>query len=255
MKAVFLKDLSNYYKSSTVYILSAILLLLTGVMFFAKVFYYSQNCLKFASMPSEYSNTYNFGSLVLSGLPSFVAFLLLFIIPFLTMRLFSEEKKLGTLELLFTYPITEFGLIFGKYLSCFLAIIPSILISAMLPLTLFKLIPNMEWGYIISGYIGVILFCLAAIAIGMWASSMTDNQLIAGIITVVSLILFWIIGFPGDILQGGWKDFFSAVSFANNLEDFMKGSVNLQNIVYFICISAFFIYLTYYNLSARKWRS
>jgi ABC-type Na+ efflux pump, permease component len=254
MKAVFFKDLSNYYKSSIVYVMSSILLLISGIMFFAKVFYYSESCQMAASIPVEYRGDFNFGVAVLSGLPSFVSFLLLFIIPFLTMRLFSEEKKLGTLELLFTYPITEFQLIFGKFFSCLLSLMPAIFISALLPLTLMKQIPNIEWGYIISGYLGVFLFCIAGISIGMWASTMTDNQLIAGIITVVTLILFWIIGLPGDILQGNWKDFFSAISFANNLETFMKASINLQNVVFFICITLIFIYLTYYNLSARKWR-
>lgn len=254
MRAVFFKDLSNYYKSSIVYVMSSILLLISGIMFFAKVFFYSESCQMAASVPPEYRGDFNFGSTVLSGLPSFVSFLLLFIIPFLTMRLFSEEKKLGTLELLFTYPITEFQLIFGKFFSCLLSLLPAIFVSALFPLTLIKQLPNMEWGYIISGYLGVFLFCIAGISIGMWASTMTDNQLIAGIITVVSLILFWIIGLPGEVLQGVWRDIFSALSFANNLETFMKGSIEVQNCAFFICVSIIFIYLTYYNLSARKWR-
>ncbi len=255
MKAIFLKDLANYYKSSVVYVMSSLLLFICGLMFFGKVFYYSESCAQLSALPSEYRGAYNFGAAVLSGLPSLVAFLMLFIIPFMTMRLFSEEKKLGTLELLFTYPLTEIQIIGGKFFSCLLAVLPGIIVSALMPLILVKQVPNMEWGYIVSGYLGVFLFCMAGIAIGMWSSTMTDNQLIAGITTAVVMIAFWIIGMPGEILQGNWRDFFSAISFTNNLEPFIKGSVDSQSVVFFLCVTVLFLYLTYYNLSARKWRA
>ncbi len=257
MSAVFFKEVRNYYRSASVYILSALLLFIAGIIFFGRIYSYGESVSQMSAMPSEYRGDFSFSTAVLASLPSLVSFLLLFIIPFVTMKLFSEEKKLGTLELLFTYPLTEIQLIAGKFAGCFLAVFPAILVTALLPLNLIfmKLVPSIDWGYIAAGYTGVVLFCFAAIAIGMWASTLTDNQLIAGVITAVSLVGFWIIGLPGEILQGRWRDIFSALSFTNNLESFMRGSIELSNTVFFIAITLLFLYLAYYNLSARKWRA
>lgn len=252
LKVLFWKDLQNLYNSLSIYLLSAFILFVSGLVFFNKLYGYAQIA---SNMDEAGAANITFSTAVLAPLSAIVSFMLIFVAPLITMKLFSEEKKMGTLELLFTYPISDFSLVAAKYLVAVVALLPAIFVSVLLPLILLPEVKTIDWGYLISGFLGVLLFLSAASAIGIWSSSLTDNQLAAGGITLILLLTFWMIGLPGDLLQGSWREIFHALSFSENLHSFVRGAIELKNLLFFVGVSSLFFYLTYYNLSARNWRS
>ncbi|MCQ2736677.1 MAG: ABC transporter permease [bacterium] len=255
MTAILKKELSSYFKSFTGYITAAALVMISGFLFYLRTIYYAEQSAIMAGAPPGMAPNINFNKAILASLPSTAIFIaLFFVIPVMTMHIFAEEKKTGTLEMLFTYPITEMQLIAGKYLSCLAAILPGILLTGIFPFFLIKFMPGMDLGYLAAGYTGVILACMAGTAIGMWASSLSGNQIISCIASVGIFLLLWLIGGPADLMTGPFSEFLKAASFANNMENFTKGAIELPSAAYFIGIAAFFIYLTYYNLASRKWR-
>ena len=255
MFAVLKRELGSYFKSITAYLTASFLVLICGFLFYWRVMFYADQSQVMAGAPPGMGMKLNFNTAILASLPATVVFVLVFfVVPVMTMHLFAEEKKNGTLEVLFTYPLTELDLIFGKYFSCFLAIIPGVIITAIFPLFLHSKMPNMDLGYLISGYLGVILACIAGISIGIWASSVTDKQIVACALTILIIMGFWLIGAPANIIGGDMKEILHAISFANNMETFTKGAIDLNSVIYFIGLSVIFIYFTYCNLASRNWR-
>ncbi len=255
MFAVLKRELGSYFQSITAYLTASFLVLISGFLFYVRVMFYAEQSSIMAGAPSGMGMKLNFNTAILASLPATVVFVLLFfVVPIMTMHLFAEEKKNGTLEVLFTYPLTEFDLIFGKYFSCLLAILPGIIISAIFPFFLHNKMPGMDMGYWLSGYIGVLLACTAGISIGIWASSVTDKQIIACALTILIIMGFWLIGAPASMLTGTEKEILQSLSFAVNMETFTKGVIELNSVLYFIGISVIFLNFTYFNLASRNWR-
>lgn len=255
MTAVFKKEMAAYFKSLTGYVAAAGLVLISGFLFYLRTVFYAEQSMLLAGAPPGMGPSLNFNKAILASLPASVIFLtLFFVIPIMTMRAFAEEKKTGTLEMLFTYPISESGLIAGKYLSCLIATLPGVLMTAAFPLFLLKKIPGMDLGYLVSGYTGVTLACMAGVAIGIWASSLSGSQIISSIASVTIFLALWLIGGPADLMTGTFGTVLKALSFANNMETFTKGCIDAASVAYFIGLTALFLYLTYYNLASRKWR-
>lgn len=252
MTSILKKDLRAYFTSSMAYITISILVFLSGVLFFIRLLAF-EDFSTYAAMNPMQAGQFTINNFILVPSISNVAFLMLLILPLFTMRSFAEEKRHGTLELLFTYPITEWQLIFGKLLSCLAVVLPALMITALFPLTLGKA-PGLDWNYMLTGYLGLLLMAATSVSIGLWVSSMTDKQLVAGIITFVILLGLWMIGWPADFMSGLWKNIFSTLSFDTHFQNFTKGILDLKSILYFLSMSFFFLYLTNYNLIARKWR-
>lgn len=235
--------------------MAAALITVCGILFYLRTVYYAEQSMLASSMPPGTAPKLNFNSAILASLPATVSFVMIFfVIPATTMHVFAEEKKNGTLEMLFTYPFTEFDLIAGKYIGSILAILPGAALTALFPIFLLKYMPGMDLGYLAAGYTGIILACLAGTAIGIWASSLTSSQILACSITILTFLILWLIGGSADLMDGIGREFLNAVSFSSNLETFTKGTIELPAVVYFIGLTLFFLYLTYYNLTSRKWR-
>ena len=253
MIAIFKKDLSNYFKSPIAYVTIPFLLLICGFLFFVRVQYYSSVSIQ-AMMNPMSAKQLNVSEFIIIPHISSMMFLLLFFTPLFTMRLFSEEKKIGTLELLFTYPLTETQLIAGKLLSCAVVVLSGALLTLTYPILLFKFYPSLDWSNIITGYTGIILMSISFISLGMWISSLTDSQVISGFCTFGALLMFWIIGWAGNITQGVYAKIFSGISLLDHFDSFTKGIIDTNDVIFFLCFIFLFLYLTYNNLLSRKWR-
>jgi len=251
--AIFKKDLANYFKSPVAYVTIPFLLLICGFLFYIRVNYYAQASMQ-AMMNPMYAKQLSINDHIIMPLLSNTAFLLLFFAPLFTMRLFSEEKKLGTLELLFTYPLTEIQLIMGKFFSCAIVVLLGPLLTATYPLVIFKYCPTMDWSNVLTGYLGLILMGFAFIALGMWISSMTDSQVISAFATFGALLMFWIVGWAASATPGAVGKVLSAISVLDHFENFTKGIIDSNSIIFYLCFIILFLYLTYNNLLARKWR-
>jgi len=181
-----------------------------------------------------------------------MAFIFLFISPMLTMRLISEEKKLGTIELLYTSPITLTNIVVGKYLSSILLFFVMFLLILQYPI--FILISGTpDIGPMLSALFGFILISATYLAIGTFASSLTENQLVAAIIGLGFLLLFWLIGIIGDNIGGSVGNFVSSLSLIKHFDDFVRGVIDLGNIFYYLAMIFFFLFITVRRLEWKRW--
>jgi ABC-2 type transport system permease protein len=180
-------------------------------------------------------------------------FLLIPLAPALTMRLLAEEQKLGTIELLLTSPVRDWEVILGKYLASF------VFLMFLLSLTSYYVILLLVFatpdpGPIYSGYLGLILYGMAALAVGILTSTLTSNQIIAAVVGTGILVVLYATSFIGDVVTGVWATIFNQLGFTSHFNDFDRGIIDSAHIVYFVTVTALFLFLSIRALESRRWR-
>jgi ABC-2 type transport system permease protein len=183
-----------------------------------------------------------------------VSVVLLLIVPLLTMRLLSEERKLGTAELLFTYPISDWDAVLGKYFATVTVIWTMIALTFLFPLLLQTHAP-LEWGPLVAGYAGLLLLGAAYAAIGLFFSSLSENQVVAGVLTFGFSLLALIIGWIQPFVTAAAGRVVSEISILEHLDRFAKGVIDTNDIVYYVNLSAIFLFLCSRVLESNRWRS
>ena len=187
----------------------------------------------------------------------FFAFLpwpFLVLIPAVTMRLWAEEQKMGTLEILFSTPVTETEAVLGKFFASFAFLIIALLLSAILPLLLF-FIGRPDWGSIVGGYLGAILLGVSFLAIGLWISSLTSNQISAFIFSVIAVFALYIIGHP-IVLQTSpiaLMPFFKYLGMSSHYMSILRGVLDTRDLLYYLTLISLFLYFNVTSLNSRKW--
>ncbi len=179
--AVVRKELTIYFGTPIFYITGFFFLLLAGYFFYTNVIYYSIISFQAAQQVSnpQIAAQLNPQQRVFQPLFSVLAIILLFLVPFITMRLMAEEKRSGTAELLFTYPLTDWAVIAGKFGAALLIYLILLAFTVSYPLV-FGLIIQLDWGVLGTGYLGLVLLGAACLSLGLFASSLTENQIVAG---------------------------------------------------------------------------
>ena len=175
------------------------------------------------------------------------------IIPAVTMRLFAEEKRTGTLELLITMPVRDRDVVIGKFLATLGLIGVLLLLTLSYPLFVGRL-GNLDFGPIAVGYLGLLLEASAGIAIGLYFSSLTENQIVAFMLTFTVLLGLFTVDYLGAAVGGLLGDAFAFVSFQRRLAPFGRGLLDLRHVTYFVSVAAFFLMLTTRQLESRKWK-
>ena len=230
-----------YFTSLIAYVVIAIFLIISGYFFYT-------NLVMFVMFV---------GSDVKLGLWQHtfydMRFVTLSLIPLLTMRLFSEEKKLGTIELLFTNPIRDIEVILGKYLACLMVYTLMLLLTFLYPILL-EVVFSVDIGPLISGYMGLFLLGAASIACGIFLSSLTENQIVAAISTVGVLLFMWLIDWNEGIAGQKMITILHQISLSEHFFNSIKGVIDIDDIVYYLSLTAFFLYLTVCSLESRNWK-
>ena len=247
MYAVFLREVKSYFGSVMAWSLIAVYLLIIGYLVsFSLEDYsvYSMSSMQGMQMP-------NINEMLVQPLMSTYGFLMLFFLPLLTMRLFAEERRSGTLDLLLTYPITEAQIIFGKLFAAMTVVLLLLALTSCSFIIMGRLTP-IDWAAIASGYVGLLLLAGCFISMGMWASSLSSSQLVAASLTYGGSLMLWI--FSAVDKLGLLKDKFGDLSALSHLNNLTRGVVDTQDVVYFIAFSALFLFLTARVLESRKWR-
>src|SRR3972149_6520090 len=162
-------------------------------------------------------------------------------VPLLTMRLFSEEKKSGTIELLLTYPVTDMQVLLGKFLSCMAVFAIMIVLTALYPVLLI-VFGQPETGPILTGYIGLFFVGASFVSLGIFASSLTENQIIAATVAFGLLLLFWMISFSASLAGPIVGDILSYISMTTHLEGFAKGVIDTEDVVYYLMFISLFLF-------------
>ena len=247
MYAVFLREVKSYFGSLMAWVIIAVFLLISGYMVaFSLEDYsvYSMSSMQGMQVP-------NINEMLVQPLLATYGFLMLLILPFLTMRLFAEERRSGTLDLLLTYPITEMQIIFGKLFGAMTVVLLLLVLTLSGFIIMGRLTP-IDWAAVTSGYVGLVLMAVCFISMGMWASSLSSSQLVAAAVTFCGSLLLWI--FSAVDKLGILKDKFGDLSALSHLNNLTKGLVDTQDVVYFAAFSALFLFLTARVLESRKWR-
>lgn len=231
--AIAKKELYSYFVSPIAYIVLATFLVLSGYFFWIILIYSQQAELR--------GLIYNMGVI------------LVFISPMITMRLIAEEKKSGTIEFLFTSPVRTTDIVLGKYLAAVGLFLALVLITGAYPLIL-GIFGNPDWGPVITAYLGFILLGMTFLAVGLFGSTLTENQIVATVISFTILLLLWVIAWVGDIGSGSkLAGFLSNFSVFDHFEDFAKGIINTTHIYFYLAVTFFFLFLSTQVLERRKW--
>jgi len=249
---IFKKEIKTYFVSPIVYVVALIFSLIIGFIFSLIVGSYNIISMRATSYPY---GGFSLNPTEMIGLPTFhnMAITILFISCLLTMRLFSDEKKTDTIELLFTYPLRDIDIVIGKLFACLSIFVGMVSISVIYFLILEKWI-NFDKLVLLNGYIGLILLGVSFISIGIFVSSLTENQIVSATITFGLALLFWLIGWVSEIAGPKWHQFFTYISLLDHYENFPKGILDTKDLVYYLTFSVFFNFLTLKILSSKKYR-
>lgn len=251
--AIWQREMKSYFVSPIAYVVLTVFLFLSGI-FFSSMLY----------MTVQYSMQSQFGQggaqpidvpwYVCRNFFGTMSVVLLFMIPMLTMGLFAEEKKRGTMELLLTTPVGNLQAMLGKYLAS-LSFFVILLVATGITIS-----PLFLWGQpdlkpILGGYLGLFLYGAAVLAVGLFISTLTENQIIAVVITFgISLILWLTEAFSGSA-EGVTKEVLSYLSVIGHLDDFLKGVIDTSSVIYYVTFAFVGLFLTYRSLESTRWKS
>ena len=253
LAAIYRKELQYYFQSITAYVMIGLFLALSGYFFYSIFRYY--NYLSYQAGRDPYlAGTLNLIEGVMRPLMGNVSVVLLFALPLLTMRLFAEEKKQGTFELLLTYPLGDAAVVMGKYLAA-LSVFALMLAGSLLYPLLLVIYSNPEPGPIVTSYIGLFLMGASFVAMGIFFSSITSNQIIAGAATFGVSLFFLIIGWAAPFVGSTFSKVLSQISILEHYDTFAKGIINLQDVTYYVFLTVFFLFMTLRSLESAHWRS
>ncbi|MBI4213063.1 MAG: ABC transporter permease [Chloroflexi bacterium] len=229
--AITERELRSYFVSPVAWVVTAFFVAIWGILFFAIVTSGREAVLR--PLLSNFSITF------------------LFVGPFLTMRLIAEEAKTGTLELLLTQPIREVELVVGKYLASLGFLAFMLAVTLYFP-TLLEVFGDPDRGPMMAGYLGILLQGMAFMAIGLIASSLTQNQIIAAAVTFVVLLLLWL----ADVLTlgGAAAEVARFISISQRSQDMLRGVVDTKDVVFFFTVIVGCLFVTTQIISARRWR-
>ena len=252
MLAIAHKELRGYFASPVAYVVIGFSAILFGWFFINLMYYFEQASMQ-AGMGLGGPQSMNVNEMVITPLFLNVSVILLFTLPIITMRTYAEEKRSGTIELLLTSPLTDFQIVLGKFLGCL------VLYAAMLAVTVVHLgilfvFGNPEWRPIATGYLGLLLMGGCFLSLGLFISSLTRNQIVAGMVTFAVFLLFWIINwistFTGPTMQG----VLNYLSITEHLNDFARGVIDTKHLVYYVSFIAFSLFLTVRAVDSERWR-
>ncbi len=250
--AIFKKEMANFFVSPIAYTVIGCFLIIAGFFFWANVSLLSLISLQAANDPSIASRI-NLTDVVIRPLVQNMSIILLFLLPLLTMRLFSEERKTGTIELLLTYPVNDFGIVFGKFMAA--VVILLIMIGCTLSFAFIMLtLGSFDIGVFISSYLGLILMGSSFIAMGVFISSLTENQIVAAAISFGTALMFWVISWTSSFTGQTLGAIIHQVSIIERLDSFLKGVITLSDVTYFVFFTALFLFLSFRSIETQRWR-
>ena len=233
------KELQTYFVSPIAYIVLLMFLLVSG--YFFTYFYFIP--------ASRYQAD---GSATFVPACYYMAWLFVLVLPLITMRLFAEERRMGTIELLLTSPVTDTQVVLGKYLASLALLGLLLACTFFLPLYV-MLYGNPDPGPIVAGYLGLLLLGASILAIGIFLSSLTSNQLVAAITSIVTVFLLWLIGFASQA-PGRLGKVFGYLSLMEHYQDFMRGILATTHVVYYLSVITACLYLTVKSVESARWR-
>ncbi|MFZ5877899.1 MAG: ABC transporter permease subunit [Chloroflexota bacterium] len=244
------REYNQYFNSPVAYVIMFMIVLVLGIIFAIVVGSSMQS--------SQQSQMYGMSVPAPDNTPitGNIVFLLVFSIPALTMRLVSDEMRMGTMELLLTAPVRDWELVVGKWLGAFLFILTVVALTLVYPLILNGLVENgLDYTKLLSSYLGVILVAAALLGMGVGISSLFSNQISAFFLTMgVFIFMWWLIGFPASLVQGNAGIFEYLDMKAHFYDTFNAGSIVLADVIYYVSLTVLGLFIGTSAVEMRRWR-
>lgn len=242
------QEYRRFFSSPIAYVVAFVLLLTLGIMFVITIMYYRQNALGsgYGAPPPAPD---------IGGITGTFAFLLILMLPAITMRLVAEENRMGTMELLLTAPVRDWELIVGKWLGGFLYMLTLIAVTLVYAFILNALeTPGIDQQQLMTAYLGLILVTASLLSLGVGVSAMFNNQIAAFFVTLgVFVFLWWLVGFPANYVGAG-SDIFSYLDMKTHFYDSMnQGVINLSDLSYFLSLIALGLFAGSTAVEVRRW--
>ena len=249
--AIAQKELKAYFASPIAYVIIGLFALVFGFFFYIGVAFFVQQSMQMMGMQG--GPTQNVNEAVIRGLFLNASVILLFVLPMITMRTYSEEKRSGTIELLLTSPLTDWQIILGKFLGA-MGLYATMLAVTFIHMGVLFALGNPEWKPVATSYLGLLLMGGTFIAIGLLISSLTKNQIIAVMGTFAVVLLGWIVNWASTLAGPTGREVLDYLGITNHLEDFTRGIIDTKHVVYYVSLITFSLFLTARSVDSERWR-
>ena len=246
------KELNSYFRSPIAYGVMAFFSLIAGYFFYVAVVYFVRRGIESSMMGQQFPMDVN--EFVIRPVFSNISVIGLFLIPMITMRLFAEEKRTGTIELLLTSPISDMSIILGKWLGGMMLYAAMLLLSALSILLLFAY-GQPDWHPIAIGYLGLLLQGGALLALGTFVSNCTKNQIVAGVAGFAVALLLWVIDWVSSFETSITARVLSYLSVLQHFDSFGKGVLDTKDIIYYLSVIFVGLFLTARSMESLRWRA
>ena len=246
------RDLGSFFNSPIFYVVTTVFLLIYSFIFFNILNFFSFQSFQAGQMQAM-GMSLNLNEMVIE--PSFhnMSVILMMIIPIITMRSFADEKKMKTFRLLLSSPVHLREIVLGKFLACMIVVTVMILVSSYSMGFLF-LLGEPELGPVITGYLGVLLMAGCYVSVGVFASSLTDNQIVAAVLTFGFSLFMWVIGWGAQAAGSTTGQVLQFLSIVEHIDRFLKGIVDTSDLVYYLSFILFSLFLCHRVLDSNRWR-
>ena len=247
--AIAQKELRSYFSSPIAYIIIGFFALPFGVFFYLYLGAFVRQSLQMA----QYGGSMNINQQVIRYVLQNASVIILFIMPMITMRTYSEEKRSGTIELLLTSPVTDVQIIIGKFLGA-LGLYVAMLLVTVVYIAILFVYGSPEWRPLVASYLGLLLMGGAFLSIGLLISSTTNNQIVAGIISFVVFLMLWIVGWFAESSGPIMGEVAKYLSITEHFDDFSKGIIDTKHVIYYLSLITFGLFLTAKSVDSERWR-
>ena len=252
--AIASKELKSYFASPIAYIVIGLFALLYGYFYVAILAYFVRQSMQMGEFGAQGAQAMDINQqlirpLVAQNLP----ILVLFLLPAVTMRTYSEERRSGTIELLLTSPLTDFQIIMGKFLGA-MALYGVMLAVTLIHVGLLFIYGRPEWKPIVTVYLGLFLLGGCFISVGLFISSLTKNQIVAGMTTFAVFLFLWVITWIGSFSWPTVDSLVNYLSIINHFDDFGKGVIDTTHVIYYVSFITFGLFLTAKSVDSERWR-
>lgn len=249
--AIAQKELKSYFASPIAYMVIGLFALLYGYFFAVMLQYFVRAGMNMNPMQGQ--QAMNINQDMLRPVLQNVTILLLFVLPAMTMRTYSEERRSGTIELLLTSPITDWEIILGKFTGA-LGLYGVMLAVTLVHTAVLFVYGSPEWKPIIAAYLGLLLLGGSFLSVGLFISTLTTNQIVAYITTFSVFLFLWVISWLGSFSTGFWTDLTSYLSIIEHFDDFSKGVIDTTHVIYYLSLITFGLFLTAKSVDTERWR-
>ncbi len=245
------KDFRTYFSSPIAYIVIAGFMLIMGWMFFYTLSHFEMQSMQYQQFNTGKSPSLTEG--IIRPVYGNMNVIFLFLVPFITMRLFAEERKLHTIELLLTSPVRLTEIVLGKFISSFLLILVMLGVTLTYPIILFAT-GNPELGPIVTSYLGTLLLASCYLSIGILFSSLTENQIVAGSLTFATSLFFWLVNWAAQASGPIWSEILNYLSLIGHYSNFGQGLIDSSDVIYYLSFIGLGLFLTHRVLDSFRWR-